>query len=1636
MPELLIADWIDINTHMDEDFRPKVAAIAAAHLNSASKELGRLARDQIAAGLFIPGFRSADKAPQELLQTAIDSEMQSNPGIAQVAISLWAEARENVVEELIAVTKERFPDFIDEWDWRIGWLGFAGRDFIDEILVLVEEEFAESRSEDDLDELRLAAYWISLGVFPDLVPELSQEDIEFEDSQIAISVDKQPEDKEVKELEKLPDLSAFSSSIEAKAELEQAISQSKHKLANTISVAQKVVVALKHSDLKKANTQNTKFQRLIEDLATDVDSIEQSYRRAKLWLSQAKLDRPDLEIEAQLLEPHMDETIELDAAIEGCEDILSQVEGIDQYDANRRALLDELFELDSELSQVQAELSIWDPSIEAELSQNSSIADSGSTEASLEALRGMARDVKDQFQSSSQELEQHKQATVERVLAQSATLDPDTYIEGNEGKRVSSLTEKFLSELPSRPLRRIDLELRQLQILRTETSVPSLAEKLAAEWDPTVYSSLMSELGAEGRDIESLLIFLGRKSEEAESVDVISSDAAASLVRGIDLISRHLNPYSAMTIFADGVIGQFEFDDDMSQARFCLAALCAHFSSQHPLSVGYLYQIGSDWPIEEMKGWSHVWSLTLQDQQVRLVSNDEIETNKSLLSDTEQDAGRFLVRESGLYQKLQGIKSNRHRELLRKEMLPELERIYLDLKKLEEVAMSSDVNSKLHSKIEAIYAQLEGRNSYENLVEWYANEAGKKGLRDAESFHRKACIRYLGDAVTALLHYCEALEIVLSANEKAVGAVSTEQLRNEIEEMPELHRVGAAFLSLLSRPKGNGDAEPSESLAMQQDRCVASAVLDDPQFVAQYPSLAAFLLSNRFTIESAYDYLIQDLVSQPELSESIQILIRAGGTHQLALLIEQIDLPMQEEIQRIEAERRSALSEVKRRALGQGGDPTAAELDEALGRWELASQILDAILSERETEQKIESLEEDELIQEIRTRIAEVDQMQFEMRNEIPEDARMHILEALSLIREHAEDVSLHSDLSNLLNELEYRISHSSWSEADLRKAIEEFRLVDKSETQTTEESFSLEDIRKIFSTESLMNAGLAQDDISPSQVNTRWHVLDAYLRLKQEDGFMASDLDSSSRTALVELHSFFARMMKMKRVKNPQGVPLAWETPVIYSYWELQYPKTSVLEADCIMIGVAGTPPSPSSIRAFQDFIDSKEWLKSGSFVFLFIPGITEKIYARLASSYRDNGLVIIDPTAMISLVLSEKRDQIPLGRMRSLMLNSRGAENVDVFKVNQLVRERNAIFVGRENLMRRISGSGDSYAIYGGRRIGKSSMLAAIQDQLAARDGIDALYFSFEGENDCSDDAIAGTVAKQLGLGDTIENPSEFKVAVQSHLSQHPDARLVLLLDEIDKYIIHNPERHLFIEALRSLTEIHGGRFRAIVAGFMELYDCMQGRGPYSATSDPWRRMFNDLGPLTNLKAMSAEKIVQEGFLNILGWEFEERAIPRLIVERTGGHPAFVQFYCLRLQSIVGQRGDNVIREDDIEAVFMDNSPEHSFMAHVRKTLSLNLNPVAHYLLLYLSSDVGESKSFTAEKLREISRTSSVDIPEDVFNQCLDSLIVTSVIVEFERGWYEFSVPDYPSILERLGDTQHLDMIESEIPEFLESQ
>lgn len=207
--------------------------------------------------------------------------------------------------------------------------------------------------------------------------------------------------------------------------------------------------------------------------------------------------------------------------------------------------------------------------------------------------------------------------------------------------------------------------------------------------------------------------------------------------------------------------------------------------------------------------------------------------------------------------------------------------------------------------------------------------------------------------------------------------------------------------------------------------------------------------------------------------------------------------------------------------------------------------------------------------------------------------------------------------------------------------------------------------------------------------------------------------------------------MVTLKQKLNPEDQPLQFTDPTVYQHIDMKYPRANVLkERRLILIMLPGNPPSPPTITEFERAIVDHEWLDVGghyAFVVVFIPHSVKEIKKRLERNFANQGLVIVDEPLLLNMCLSLKSSRNALGWFRPMLLNSLNIQDISIFQVNQACHPDTSIFVGRHSLLTRIANSHDNYAIYGGRRIGKTSILLAIQDRLDTQN-VTTIFYSFE--------------------------------------------------------------------------------------------------------------------------------------------------------------------------------------------------------------------------------------------------------------------------------------------------------------------
>ena len=220
-------------------------------------------------------------------------------------------------------------------------------------------------------------------------------------------------------------------------------------------------------------------------------------------------------------------------------------------------------------------------------------------------------------------------------------------------------------------------------------------------------------------------------------------------------------------------------------------------------------------------------------------------------------------------------------------------------------------------------------------------------------------------------------------------------------------------------------------------------------------------------------------------------------------------------------------------------------------------------------------------------------------------------------------------------------------------------------------------------------------------------------------------------------------------------------------------------------------------------------------------------------------------------------------------------------------------------------------SYAIYGGRQLGKTSLLRRLEEAIAAGDGERTAFITCEGIQDNL--TLGLEILKVFGVSVTgVHTIADFERVFRDYLrTQHH--RHTVFIDEVDDVIDTDlgSGQKIFV-SLRNIHNDYRDKCRFFFAGFKKLYS------EFFRLYAPFQN-FAEAYELKELPARDALRLIEEPLCRRLGLVFDQRttALER-IFEYTSGHPAFIQQFCKGLIARLAHEGRREITQTDIEYVY----------------------------------------------------------------------------------------------------------------------
>lgn len=331
---------------------------------------------------------------------------------------------------------------------------------------------------------------------------------------------------------------------------------------------------------------------------------------------------------------------------------------------------------------------------------------------------------------------------------------------------------------------------------------------------------------------------------------------------------------------------------------------------------------------------------------------------------------------------------------------------------------------------------------------------------------------------------------------------------------------------------------------------------------------------------------------------------------------------------------------------------------------------------------------------------------------------------------------------------------------------------------------------------------------------------------------------------------------------------------------------------------------------------------------------------------------------------------------------------------------------FYGRATEINSIMSHPDrSYAIIGGRRIGKTSLLKEIErrirSQLPATSLDRIVKYDFWGYRNM--DAFLSEVIRHFG-----DTPRLARGGLADYFprflhlkSRQLHGRIILILDEVDDLIEHDRAAGFELLGLLRRSAI-AGDCRCLLAGFRLL-----ARELYTFDTPLTFCQTMQLGNLTNAQARS---MLVEPLQN-MGVRLGPEVFPR-VLNHSGGHPHLLQLFSQSLIELI----DN--ESQDRREISLRDVAQVQEGGLIYERLFDNLIDNTNSLELGLACSLAGEANFDLVRMRDVAAANGVHLnPREIRDVCRN-LEAIGVISREGLGvdTYHFSVPLQPAIASRV--------------------
>jgi len=342
---------------------------------------------------------------------------------------------------------------------------------------------------------------------------------------------------------------------------------------------------------------------------------------------------------------------------------------------------------------------------------------------------------------------------------------------------------------------------------------------------------------------------------------------------------------------------------------------------------------------------------------------------------------------------------------------------------------------------------------------------------------------------------------------------------------------------------------------------------------------------------------------------------------------------------------------------------------------------------------------------------------------------------------------------------------------------------------------------------------------------------------------------------------------------------------------WELSLPNHFPLNLDRCLLYFPAPESEPEDIFNDLKGIEATRQLPT------ILIGPDSECQRKLLDKTKDRSNKLVAPSGSdLTHLLMSPEPEIALAKILAGQLT---LKHLSPYQLGGGVN-RESVFFGRTEIIDHIMNRDlSNYLVVGGRQLGKSSLLKALERRYKEKPGVVCHYLSLSSE------VIIPRLASLMGLpkGSGLE---EIAQNVAQNVTQKKE-RFVFLIDEADHFIKHEKgSGYLILNALRRMSE--EGHAYFILAGFWELYE--------HAALD-YQSPLKNFGETIRIGALEPEACRQLATLPMgnMRLKYADPGLVETMLELTGRRANLMAIACAEILARL-KPDQRVINADDVAA------------------------------------------------------------------------------------------------------------------------